>query len=546
MFQNPTTEHIPLLRRAEFTALENHRKYIDHTPISVLFKKDPFRFRRFHIREGGFLFDYSKHRVSKETMNLLFRLARSCGTEIWRDKMFSGDYINSSENRAVLHTALRDPRNNPLEIDGENISQLMQQTLKKIEKFTAFIHENKNITDVINIGIGGSDLGSRLACEALTACAHGPRIHFVSNVDPHAISSILQDLNPENTFFIVASKTFGTQEVLANARVAKKWILRTLGHSEFRNHFAAVTMNKPAAVHFGLKSDHIFPMRNWIGGRYSVWSAIGLPIALSIGFKKFKEFLNGAYAMDRHFLETPLEKNIPAIAALLGIWYRNFWDFPAHAILPYAQGLRNLPNFLQQLDMESNGKSVGRNGESLDYPTGPVIFGAAGTDSQHAFMQLLHQSAEIVPCDFILLKESDYEQGDQHLQLNTNALAQAQALMEGCIFPGEPHRNCPGNRPSSTIIMDRLDPYHLGMLLAFYEHKIFVQGIIWNINSFDQWGVELGKNIARHISEGSVQSFDSSTVALMDHLGLQNGKKSIDYVYPVSLRTDDPKPAYSA
>ena len=507
--------------RPEIETLRIHKEFLSACSIKKLFSDDFMRFEKLKISIPGILFDYSKNHVIQETMDIMVSLAEAANVESWRDRMLAGEIINNTECRSVLHTALRGSIPDGTVVGGENVPGFVEYTQDKIRTFSDSIRSNKEITDIVNIGIGGSDLGPKLACEALSHFSTGPRCHFVSNLDGQAFSSTLSGLKPQNTHFIIASKTFSTLETIANAEKAKSWMIAALGPDAVEKHFSAVSTNIPAVKSFGIADQNIFPLRDWIGGRYSIWSSIGLSIAISIGSDKFKDFLDGAHHMDRHFQETPLRYNMPVIAALLGIWHRNICNYSTQAILPYAHALRSFPAFLQQLDMESNGKGVTRHGNPLSYLTGPVIFGLAGTDGQHAFMQLLHQSREIIPSDFIIIKEAIDADKEAHRKLNANAIAQAQALMEGKDFPGEPYRNCPGNRPSSTLVLDRLDPYHLGLLLAFYEHKIFVQGIIWDINSFDQWGVELGKILARNItSKNNVASMDSSTRNLIAYTGI--------------------------
>lgn len=477
--------------RPEYRDLKAHAAETGGVAIKDLFAADSSRFEKFHVKIPGLLFDYSRHRVTDKTVALLTKLAQACDVEGWRRKMFSGEALNNSENRAVLHVALRGSTDKTLTVDGESVSGFVEDVLQKIQKTSDRIRRDKKITDVVNIGIGGSDLGTRMVYRALEPMADGPHLHFVANVDSAAIDGVLKTLQPETTLFVVVSKSFTTLETLANAQAAKAW----LGRNSVEDHFLAVSDNVKDAKAFGIAPDNIFPLRKWIGGRYSIWSAVGLPVAIAFGFENFKKFLNGARDMDQHFLGSPLDKNMPVLMALLGIWYRNFFDCRAHAILPYAENLEHLPAWMQQLDMESNGKSVSRDGIALNYATSPVIFGEPGTNGQHAFFQALHQGTDIIPADFILNAVS------KPVALNANALAQAQGLMEGRDNPGQPHRHYPGNRPSSVLVLDRLDAYHLGLLMALYEHKIFVQGVIWNINSFDQWGVELGKVLSNDIAQ---------------------------------------------
>lgn len=510
---------------AEWQALKNHQAEMQDTSISDLFKSSGNRFDQFHKSINGLLFDYSKHHASDKTMELLFGLARARDIEGWRDRMFNGEHINNSEDRAALHTALRGSIAKSLMVDGENVSEFIQETLKQIESISQDIRDNDVITDVVNIGVGGSDLGARLVCNALCDFADGPNMHFLSNIDGHKVSRLLQSLNPSHTIFIVSSKSFGTLETMTNANTIRKWFVEALGEDKIAAHFYAISTNLEAAVEFGIAKDHILPLRDWVGGRFSVWSAIGLPIAISLGFDCFKEFLDGAKMMDSHFKEAPLEENIPVIMAMLGIWYNNFYGYHTHCILPYTQNLNHLATYIQQMDMESNGKNVTRDGDRVDYATGPAIFGEPGTNSQHAFFQLLHQGTQIIPSDFIAIINAYHGLDEHHLNLLSNALAQAGAFAKGSENQDEPHRHFDGNRPSSMILLDRLDAYHLGMLMALYEHKVFVQGIIWNINSFDQWGVELGKKMAkpimnaltdRHVPETLGSSTYSLTQAILE------------------------------
>lgn len=502
----------------EWKALETHHSALNQTRIDALFGEDAARFDGFHLELDGLLFDYSKNLVATETIEHLIALAKTTNVESGRDKMFSGAPINITENRSVLHAALRGSIENDLEVDGENITQFVSETLEQIKKTSETIRSENKFTDVVNIGIGGSDLGPHMAHDALTPYADGPKVHFVSNIDGAHISQTLKNLNPETTLFVIASKTFTTLETMSNAEEAKAWINRST-----EEHFLAVTANTEAAASFGISEENILPLRDWIGGRYSVWSAIGLPVALSIGFENFKAFLDGAHKADEHFKSADLKNNIPVIMALLSIWHRNICDYDAQAILPYAQNLERFPRYIQQLEMESNGKSVSSDGDTLNYNTSPVIFGEPGTNSQHAFFQLLHQGTEIIPCDFIVAAKAKHDLKDHQTKLVANALAQSEALMKGKANTAKPHQNFEGNRPSSTFVLPELSPYYLGMLMALYEHKVFVQGLIWNINSFDQWGVELGKELAKNLidklsGDNDTTSHDSSTEGLLKHI----------------------------
>lgn len=513
-FINPTDT-------ASWRALKAHHKEIQTQTISALFAQDSARFDQFHIEDdSGFLLDYSKNKITKTTIDLLCKLAQDCELEAWRDELFKGNTVNHTEDRAALHTALRS--------DQKDLatSDFVEETLKSIKKITDTIRSGNKIKNIINIGIGGSDLGPRMACEALTPFKSNINVYFVSNIDAADLEQVIAPLKAEETLFIIASKTFTTLETITNAHNAKTWLSKHLNDDNIKNHLITVTSNTQAAQEFGVKTDHILPLRDWIGGRYSVWSAIGLPIALTYGFDVFKDFLKGAHAMDTHFQSAPLEKNIPTIMALIGIWHRNFCDYESLAILPYAQNLKHFTRYIQQLDMESNGKQIDREGKPVSYNTSPVVFGEPGTNSQHAFFQMLHQGTSITPCDFILSAKSTYSACENQDQLIANALAQSAALMSGKNSPDAPHKQFNGDRPSNTIILPELNAYALGMLMAAYEHKVFVQGIIWNINSFDQWGVELGKTIAKNIAktikgETSAYALDASTQGILHHINQQ-------------------------
>lgn len=511
----------PVTSLPEWTALQDHYEETKSTSISDLFETRENRFDGYHKELKGLLFDYSKHRVSQKTIDLLIDLAHARDLENWRTRMFDGDHINVTEDRAVLHTALRGSVAKSLMVDGENVSQFVQDTLQKVEIISNSIRDNDHITDVVNIGVGGSDLGASLVCSALYDHADGPRMHFMANIDGHKVSRSLRELNPCNTVFIISSKSFGTLETMVNAHTARSWFIDAYDEDKIPEHFYAISNNLEAAKEFGIPEENILPLRDWIGGRFSVWSAIGLPISISLGYEGFKSFLEGAHAADAHFKEASLKDNIPVLMALLGIWYNNFQGMHSHAVLPYAQDLKHFVPYIQQLDMESNGKGVTRDGKRIDYATGPVIFGTPGTNGQHAYYQLMHQGTNIVPADFIAVINASHDLKDHHLNLLSNALAQSSAFSEGSENLDEPHRNFDGNRPSSMILIDTLDAYHLGMLMALYEHKVFVQGIIWNINSFDQWGVELGKKMAKPImtalqEEKVPETLGSSTYSLAE------------------------------
>jgi glucose-6-phosphate isomerase len=514
-----------------------------------LFAADPERFERFSIRWEDMIVDYSKHRITQETLSLLLALARESDVTAWRDRMFAGEKINVTEGRAVLHVALRNRSGRPVTVDGTDVMPAVRSVLSHMRKFSDAVRSGawrgctgKKITDVVNIGIGGSDLGPVMVTEALKPyAARGLRSHFVSNVDGTHIAETLKPLAADTTLFIIASKTFTTQETIVNARTAREWFLRGVSdEGAVAKHFVALSTNEKEAVKFGIDPNNMFEFWDWVGGRYSLWSAIGLSIAVAIGMDNFEELLAGAFAMDEHFRTAPPERNIPVILALLGIWYNNFFGAATHAILPYDQYLHRFPAYFQQGDMESNGKRTSRGGETVDYATGPVIWGEPGTNGQHAFYQLIHQGTRLVPVDFIAPLTTHNPLGDHHAILLSNVFAQAEALMRGKTaeevrrelvstgWQGEalerllPHKVFEGNRPSTTVLVHRITPRSLGELIAMYEHKIFVQGIIWNINSFDQWGVELGKQLAGKIlselaSASPVTTHDSSTRGLINY-----------------------------
>ncbi|WP_428982969.1 glucose-6-phosphate isomerase [Pseudohoeflea coraliihabitans] len=489
------------------------------------FAQDPERFERFHIADDDLTMDYSKCAVDAETIDLLVSVARSAKVEERRDAMLSGTAINTTEDRAVLHTALRAPSDATIVSAGTNVVPLVHEVLEAMATFAQGVREGticgstgQPITDVVNIGIGGSDLGPAMATQAMAPYHDGPRIHFVSNVDGAHIADTLARLAPETTLIIVASKTFTTIETMTNARTARRWIVAALGEEAVGAHFAAVSTALDKVGEFGLGEERVFGFWDWVGGRYSIWSAIGLPLMIAIGPEQFKSFLAGAHAMDRHFAAAPLERNMPVVLGLIGIWHRVVCEYPSRAIIPYDQRLARFPAYLQQLDMESNGKRVTIDGEPLDTPSGPIVWGEPGTNGQHAFFQLLHQGTDIVPVEFMIAARGhEPELSDQHLLLVANCLAQSEALMCGRSFaetsnqmamkktPAEaietlaPHRVFPGNRPSVTLIYDQLTPFALGRLIALYEHRVFVEAQIFGINAFDQWGVELGKEMATQL-----------------------------------------------
>ena len=536
-----------------WNALCAHQQSVMALHMRDLFATDPKRFEKFSLQFGGLLVDYSKHRITEETLPLLFQMAREAKIETWRDKMFAGDKINITENRAVLHTALRNRANTPVFVDGHDVMPDINAVLAHMRTFSDQVrsgnwkgYTGKRITDIVNIGIGGSDLGPVMACQALKPYAQaGLNIHFVSNIDGAHLMLALEKCHAETTLFIVASKTFTTQETMTNAHSARTWFLNAAKNdAHIAKHFVALSTNAKAVAEFGIDTNNMFAFWDWVGGRYSLWSAIGLSIALYVGMDNFESMLTGGHEMDNHFKTAPLEQNMPVILALIGIWYNNFFHVDTHAILPYDQGMARFPAYLQQADMESNGKFICRDGKRVQYKTGPVIWGEAGTNGQHAFYQLIHQGTQIVPADFLMPVHSHYEIGKHgyahHKILLANFLAQTQALMLGKTkdearaelekqgLSGQaledllPHKVFEGNRPTTSIMFDKLTPKTLGKLIALYEHKIFVQGIMWDINSFDQWGVEYGKQIAQQIlpqltNDELVSNYDSSTNGLINH-----------------------------
>ena len=509
-----------------------------------LFASNPKRFAQHSLKLGDLIFDYSKNRIDDEAMSALIELARKAGVEAKREAKYSGEPINATEGRAVLHTALRDLSGGKVVTGGKDVMPGIRKVLSAMRKFATAVRSGAygvtggRITDVVNIGIGGSDLGPAMAARALSPYADGPRTHFVSNVDGADLSDTLKGLDPKTTLFIIASKTFTTAETMANANSARAWVSKAVGKSRAGAHFAALSTNLEATRAFGIDDSRTFGFWDWVGGRYSIWSAIGLSLMIGIGPRRFMEFLAGAHVADRHFREAPLAQNIPVIMALLGIWHRNVWGFSTHAVLPYGNRLARFPAYLQQLDMESNGKHVSLDGKPVNYQTGPIVWGEPGTNGQHAFYQLIHQGTSVIPCDFLIAAQPQEKLGKHHVMLAANCFAQAEALMNGKTL-GEvveemrakgvdekriakiaPHRVFEGNRPSSTFLYQKLTPAMLGTLVALYEHKVFVQGVIWNINSFDQWGVELGKVLAVEIEpmlsgEASPAKRDASTKGLI-------------------------------
>ncbi len=531
----------------EWQSLDRHYGDIKYLSIREQFALDSGRFDRFTLRSGELLLDYSKNRITQETIDKLIALAQAVNMTEWTERMFTGDIINHTEGRAVLHTALRNRSNTPVLVDGQDVMPLVNAVLRKMARFCEQVHtghwlgySGKKITDIVNIGIGGSDLGPAMICDALEPYGiDGLSVHFVSNVDGTDLSTTLEKLNPETTLFVVASKTFTTQETLTNAQSARQWFLKSAQQSDVAKHFVAVSTNAEAVAAFGIDTDNMFEIWDWVGGRYSLWSAIGLPIALYIGMDNFERLLDGGHAMDVHFRHQPLAENIPVIMGMLGIWYVNFFNSQTHAIVPYDHSLARFPSHMQQLDMESNGKFINRQGARINYKTGPVIWGTPGTNGQHAYFQLIHQGTQLIPVDFVLPVNSHYPDCDHQSILLANGLAQAEALMKGKTaeevrselvkegYEGKaleallPHKVFPGNRPSNALLFPKLTPEMLGQLVALYEHKVFVQGVVWNINSFDQWGVELGKQLAKAIlpdllaTDESISEHDSSTSELI-------------------------------
>ena len=540
-----------MLSKINFTETQAYDYLIDHfvdiTQIHLkeFFETDQDRFKKYSVLFNDIFLDYSKNRVNDKTMALLTQLAKECELENAIKAMFSGDVINETENRAVLHTALRNRANTPVLVDGKDVMPDVNEVLAKMKKFSEAIisgswkgYTGKTITDVVNIGIGGSDLGPVMVTEALKAYKNHLNLHFVSNVDGTHIVETLKKVDPETTLFLIASKTFTTQETMSNAHSARDWFLAAgAKEADVAKHFAALSTNADGVSKFGIDTQNMFGFWDWVGGRYSLWSAIGLPIALSIGFENFEELLTGAHEMDNHFKDAPLEENIPVILALLGIWYNNFFESETQAILPYDQYMHRFAAYFQQGDMESNGKYVDRSGKNVDYQTGPVIWGEPGTNGQHAFYQLIHQGTKLIPCDFIASTQSHNPIGKHHQMLLSNFFAQTEALMNGKteeeviaelgnksqeeIEKIAPFKVFQGNRPTNSILVKKITPRVLGSLLAMYEHKIFTQGVIWNIYSFDQWGVELGKQLAGKIlpeleNDKEVNSHDSSTNGLIN------------------------------
>lgn len=530
-------------------ALQGHHQSIKKRHLRDLFAEDPQRFDKFSLQFENILFDYSKHRITATTLKMLIELAQQTGLQKKINKMFAGEKINTTEQRPALHVALRNRSNRPILVDGHDVMPQVNSVLAKMGVFCEQVRSGhwlgttgQPITDIVNIGIGGSDLGPLMVTEALKPYGHKRlKVHFVSNVDATHLVEALRHLNPETTLFLIASKTFTTQETMANAHSARQWLLkRVKDETAISRHFVAISTNREKVCEFGIDPENMFEFWDWVGGRYSLWSAIGLSIALYIGMNKFEELLTGAHKVDEHFRTATFDKNIPVLMGLLGVWYNNFFAADSHVILPYDQYLHRFPAYFQQGDMESNGKRVTLSGKQIDYSTGPIIWGEPGTNGQHAFYQLLHQGTKLVPADFLAAIENQNPLGNHQQILLSNFFAQPEALMKGKtaeevqddleaegfsqsqIEQLLPHKIFPGNRPSSSFLFDKLTPQTLGSLIAFYEHKIFTQGAIWNLNPFDQWGVELGKQLAKKIlpelsQENIATSHDCSTNGLINY-----------------------------
>jgi glucose-6-phosphate isomerase len=535
---------IALTTLPQWRALQGHAAAVAGLRTRDLFANDPGRFAAFSREGAGLLLDYSKHRVTADTMHLLLELARARGLKDAIEAQYAGEKINATEGRAVLHVALRNRAGAPIHVDGRDVMPQVEAVLARMRAFSEAVrggqwrgHGGASIRDVVNIGIGGSDLGPAMACGALAHYGGPLRAHFVSNVDGAHLARTLEGLDPGSTLFVIASKTFTTQETMVNAQAARRWLLQALPEAAVARHFVAVSTNTARVREFGIDPANMFEFWDWVGGRFSLWSAIGLPIALYVGMDAFEEMLRGAFEMDLHFRDTPFADNLPVLMGLLMVWHVNFQGVAAHAVLPYDQGLARLPAYLQQAVMESLGKAVDMDGRPVDYATGEVIFGEAGTNGQHAFYQLLHQGTPAITADFIVPARSHYPLEGQHALLLANALAQTQALMQGRT-PDEaiaaleregvhgpalealaPHKTFPGSRSTSTLVLDQLTPRRLGALVALYEHRIFVQSVIWGLNAYDQWGVELGKQLAGPIhaalSGGGTDHFDASTAGLI-------------------------------
>jgi glucose-6-phosphate isomerase len=531
---------------AAWLALESHFQTMKNNSIKEMFTTDSNRASDFHIHWNQFLVDFSKNNITNQTLELLVNLANELDLSAAIEQYFTGQLINQTENRAVLHTALRSPESDEVFVDGVNVIPEVFAVKKTIEKFSAEIingtrkgYTGKSFTDIVNIGIGGSDLGPAMVVEALQFYKNHLNVHFVSNVDGDHVNEIIKKINPETTLFVIVSKTFTTQETLTNSETIRKWFLKSASQNDVSKHFVAVSTNIQKVTEFGIDASNIFPMWDWVGGRFSLWSAVGLSISLAVGFQNFDNLLKGAHQMDTHFRKTAFNKNIPVVLALISVWYNNFFGAESEALIPYTQYLQKLAPYLQQGIMESNGKSVGRDGKKVNYQTGTIIWGEPGTNSQHAFFQLIHQGTKLIPTDFIGFVKPLYNDTDHHNKLMSNFFAQTEALLNGKsaqIVADEfsklgtdantanflqPFKVFEGNKPTNTILVDSLTPETLGSLVAMYEHKIFVQGVIWNIFSYDQWGVELGKQLANSIlndiESKNPSSHDSSTTFLLQH-----------------------------
>jgi len=523
-------------REAAFNNLQQHFGEARHLNMRRLFEQDEDRFERFSLQFQDILLDYSKNLISSETLSLLLELAKASDVEDWRDRMFDGEKINDTEHRAVLHVALRNRSDTAINIDGEDVMPAVRSVIDHMSDFAGRVrsgewtgYTGKRITDVVNVGIGGSDLGPKMVYQALKPYRHPEmRAHFISNIDGAHTEEILGLLDPETALFIVSSKTFTTQETITNANTARSWFLAAAKDEQhIAKHFVAVSTNREDVINFGINPDNMFEFWDWVGGRYSLWSAIGLSIMLLVGEENFIALLEGAHAMDNHFASAPLAENMPVILAMLGVWYNNFFGAETHAILPYDHYLRSMPMYLEQADMESNGKSVDRDGHHVNYNTGPIVWGATGINGQHAFYQLIHQGTKLIPADFIASVQTHSRLKQQHDIMMSNFFAQTEALMRGRTLEETceaieqsgirlddvrdrlPHMVFEGNHPSNTLLVKKLTPYSLGSLIALYEHRIFVQGIVWNLNSYDQWGVELGKQLAKKIL-GEIESSDTT------------------------------------
>lgn len=546
-----------LTQSAPWQTLSSLAESVKSAHMRDWFANDAQRAERLQANACGIFLDYSKNRVTDDVLTALFDLADAQGVDAQKAAMFNGEIINTTEGRAVLHTALRNFSGNPVMVDGKDVMPEVLATLDKIQAFTHSIHSGehkgytgKAIKHIVAIGIGGSFLGPKIMTEALKPYrTDAVKVHFVANVDGCHIHDVLSERDHEDTLIVMSSKSFSTQETLQNTLTAKAWFLKQGGTQEdIAKHFVAVSSNVKAATEFGIAEENIFPMWDWVGGRYSLWSAIGLPISLALGFDNFKGLLEGAYAMDEHFKTAPKEQNLPVLLAVLGVWYRNFFDAQSQVLLPYYHYLRGLPAYVQQLDMESNGKLVTQAGEAIDYETGPIIWGSEGTNGQHSFHQLIHQGHGVIPVDFLMPLNVPNQDDTHHAMLASNCFGQAQALMQGKTFEDcyadlngkglddaeqtrlAQHKTMPGNKPSNTMLFEKLDPFTLGALVAMYEHKVFVQGVIWQLNSFDQWGVELGKVLGNQVLAGiqgdaDSADFDSSTQQLINRFKQANAPK---------------------